>query len=40
MPELLDIIDVEGAIVTADAMSCQKDITKKSPSEKPTMFWD
>lgn len=24
VPELLDLIDVEGAIVTADAMSCQK----------------
>ena len=29
VPELLDIIDVEGAIVTADAMSCQKEITHK-----------
>ena len=34
MPELLDIIDVEGAIVTADAMSCQKDITKKITERK------
>lgn len=29
VPELLDMIDVEGAIVTADAMSCQKKIVKK-----------
>lgn len=29
VPALLDLIDVEGAIVTADAMSCQKEITKK-----------
>ena len=34
VPELLDIIDVEGAIVTADAMSCQKDITKKITERK------
>ena len=40
VPELLDIIDVEGAIVTADAMSCQKDITKKITERKATMFWD
>ena len=29
VPELLDFIDVEGAIVTADAMSCQKKIVEK-----------
>lgn len=29
VPELLDLIDVEGSIVTADAMSCQKKIVKK-----------
>ena len=29
VPELLDILDVAGCIVTADAMSCQKTITKK-----------
>ena len=29
VPELLDLIDVEGAIVTADAMSCQKKIVQK-----------
>lgn len=29
VPELLDMIDVEGAVVTADAMSCQKKIVKK-----------
>ncbi len=27
-PALLDLINVEGSIVTADAMSCQKKITK------------
>lgn len=34
VPELLDLIDVENAIVTADAMSCQKTIVKKINKEK------
>lgn len=34
VPELLDIIDVEGAIVTADAMSCQKKIVEKIIEKK------
>ena len=29
VPELLDLIDVEGAIVTGDAMNCQKKIVEK-----------
>lgn len=29
VPQLLDLIDVQGAIVTADAMSCQKAIAEK-----------
>ena len=29
VPELLDMLDVEGSIITADAMSCQKTITEK-----------
>lgn len=29
VPQLLDMLDVAGCIVTADAMSCQKEITKK-----------
>ena len=29
VPELLELIDVNGAIVTADAMSCQKKIVEK-----------
>lgn len=29
VPQLLDMLDVSGCIVTADAMSCQKQITKK-----------
>lgn len=34
VPELLDLIDVEGAIVTADAMSCQSAIIKKIREKK------
>lgn len=34
VPALLDLIDVEGSIVTADAMSCQKEITKKIHEKK------
>lgn len=34
VPELLDLIDVEGAIVTADAMSCQKAIIGKIAEKK------
>lgn len=29
VPELLDLLDIKGDIVTADAMSCQKEIAKK-----------
>ena len=34
VPELLELIDVEGSIVTADAMSCQKQIVEKIIDEK------
>ena len=34
VPELLDIIDVSGDIVTADAMSCQKEIAAKITERK------
>lgn len=29
VPELIEMLDVTGCIITADAMSCQKEITKK-----------
>ena len=29
VPELLNMLDVSGCIITADAMSCQKVITEK-----------
>jgi len=34
IPELLDMIDVEGCTVTIDAMGCQKAITQKITEEK------
>ena len=34
IPELIDQIDVKGAIVTIDAMGCQKEIAKKIVTEK------
>ena len=34
VPELLDLIDVKGGIVTADAMSCQKEIARKIRDKK------
>ena len=33
-PELLELIDVKGSIVTADAMSCQKEIVRKIRDKK------
>ena len=34
VPELLDLIDIEGEIVTADAMSCQRKIVEKIIEKK------
>ncbi len=34
IPELIERIDVKGAIVTIDAMGCQKEIAKKITSAK------
>lgn len=34
VPELPDLIDVEGSIVTADAMNCQKKIVEKMTDAK------
>jgi predicted transposase YbfD/YdcC len=34
VPELLDMLDVKGSIITADAMSCQKTITSKITEKK------
>ncbi len=34
VPALLELVDVEGSIVTADAMSCQREITEKITEKK------
>ena len=34
VPKLLDMLDIEGHIITADAMSCQKEITKTVTEKK------
>lgn len=34
VPELLDLIDIKGSIITADAMSCQKEIVRKIRDKK------
>ncbi|MDR1409276.1 MAG: ISAs1 family transposase [Oscillospiraceae bacterium] len=34
VPQLLDMLEVEGCVITADAMSCQKDITRKITAKK------
>ena len=34
VPQLLDMLDVEKCVITADAMSCQKDITSKITEKK------
>ena len=34
IPELLDLLDLKGAIVTMDAMGCQKELVKKIVKEK------
>ena len=33
VPALIDALDIKGSIITADAMSCQKEITKKIASK-------
>ena len=34
VPELLELLDIEGTIVTTDAMSCQREIVKKIEDKK------
>ena len=34
VPQLLDMLEIEGCVVTADAMSCQRDIAKKITKKK------
>src|SRR5258707_829017 len=37
IPALLDMLAIEGAIVTIDAMGCQRDIAQKSSTRRPTI---
>ncbi|KEQ13433.1 hypothetical protein GZ77_13720 [Endozoicomonas montiporae] len=34
IPEILDILVIEGCLITSDAMGCQKDICKKIVDKK------
>jgi predicted transposase YbfD/YdcC len=34
VPQLLDLLDVQGCVITADAMSCQRDIVRKITEKK------
>ena len=36
--ELLDILNLKGAVVTADAMHCQKKPRRRSSTRRQTMF--
>ena len=38
IPELLDLIDITGCIITIDAMGCQKDIVKKIVDDKKAHY--
>lgn len=38
VPELLDLINVEGAVVAADAMSCQKKIVEEITGAKAGLY--
>ena len=39
IPKLLDMLVIEGAIITIDAMGCQRDIAQKWWKRKPTTCW-
>ena len=39
IPALLDLLSMEGAVVTIDAMGCQRNIARKIIGKKPTTFW-
>lgn len=38
IPQLLDMLDIKGCIITADAMGCQKEIVKKIVNEKKSSY--
>jgi hypothetical protein len=39
IPKLLNMLAIEGAIVTIDAIGCQRDIAQKIIEKKVTMSW-
>lgn len=39
IPELLDLLNVKGCIITIDAMGCQKLLPKRFAAKKQTSFW-
>jgi hypothetical protein len=39
IPELLELLDFEGAVVTIDAMECQKEIAADIIGAEATMCW-
>jgi hypothetical protein len=39
IPKLLDMLAIEGAIVTIDAMGCQREIAKRSSTRRRTTSW-
>ena len=39
IPKLLDLLALEGAVVTIDAIGCQREIAGKSSKKRPIMCW-
>ena len=39
IPKLLAMLAIEGAIVTIDAIGCQRDIARRYSIRRPTTFW-
>ena len=39
IPRLLDMLAIEGAVVTIDAMGCQRDIARKIAIKRPITSW-
>ena len=39
IPQLLEMLDLNGCIVTIDAMGCQREIAQQIPRAGPTTCW-
>lgn len=39
IPQLLEMLSIEGSIITIDAMGCQKDITSLIINKKRIIVW-